>query len=469
MIALRAAVPPHRLAAILTLPLIGTSLASPAAAQSGVDTLRQEMRQMRSQYDAMLDQMRRDYEARLADMERRVKAAESAASVATEKAATAQNAAQQAAQSPASAGTAAGSGANAFNPAIGVVLDGKFTAYGKDPGTYRIAGLPLGDDAGLDKRGFGLGESEVSLSSNIDQWLYGNLVVSITGDGDVSVEEAFLQTTALPYGFTAKAGRFFSGIGYLNEQHAHVWDFADAPLPYRAFLNNQFGDDGAQLRWLAPTDFFLEFGAEGFRGEAFPAGGAANRGVGAYSAFFHIGDDIGDSHSLRAGLSWLHTKSSNRATTSEFGADVFSGDSNTVIVDAVYKWAPNGNPVDTNFKLQGEYFARTENGQFNGVDYDSGTQRGWYLQAIYQFMPRWRIGLRHDEVKAKLPGDAFVGSVLDPLGAKPKRNSAMVDYSTSEFGRFRLQYNRDESRPTVDNQFILQYTVSFGAHGAHSY
>ncbi|NJO24089.1 MAG: hypothetical protein HC868_15665 [Sphingomonadales bacterium] len=45
----------------------------------------------------------------------------------------------------------------------------------------------------------------------------------------------------------------------------------------------------------------------------------------------------------------------------------------------------------------------------------------------------------------------------------------MVDFTTSEFGRFRFQYNRDESRPEIDNQFILQYTVSLGAHGAHGY
>jgi hypothetical protein len=469
MTLIHAAVRPRRLVSILSFSLIGTALASPASAQSGVDTLRQEMQQMRTQYDALFDRMRRDYETRLADMEKRLKAAESAATTATEKAATAQTTAEQAAKAPPPGNVSTGGGASAFNPAIGVVLDGKFTAYGKDPDTYRIKGFALGDEAGLDPRGFGLGESEISFSSNIDQWLYGNLVVSIEREGDVSVEEAFLQTTALPYGFTARAGRFFSGIGYLNEQHAHTWDFADAPLPYRAFLNKQFGDDGAQLRWLAPTDFFLEFGTEAFRGDAFPAGGAANRGVGAYSAFVHVGDDIGLSHSFRAGLSWLRTKASDRETTSEFGTDVFSGDSNTFIADAVYKWAPDGNPVDTNFKLQGEYFVRTENGQFNSVDYDSGTQYGWYLQGVYQFMPRWRVGLRHDEAKAKLPGDLFIGSVLDPQGARPKRNSAMVDYSTSEFGRFRLQYNRDESRPETDNQLILQYTVSFGAHGAHSY
>ena len=48
-----------------------------------------------------------------------------------------------------------------------------------------------------------------------------------------------MQTTALGNGFTLKAGRFFSSIGYLNPQHAHAWDFVDAPLAYQALLGGQ--------------------------------------------------------------------------------------------------------------------------------------------------------------------------------------------------------------------------------------
>jgi hypothetical protein len=456
MIDWRAAILPSVVAGAVSL-----GLGAPAQAQgTGVDAVRRDMQQMRQQYDAMLEQMRRDYEARLSAMEQRLKSAETAASGATQKADDAQKAAQKVAAPPA--------GPNAFNPAIGVVLDGKFTSYSKDPDTYRIPGFALGEEAGLASRGFAVGESEVNFSANIDQWLYGSLTVAVEGENEIALEEAFLQTTSLPYGFTLKAGRFFSGIGYMNEQHAHAWDFADAALPYRAFLGNQLGDDGVQLRWLAPTPFFLEFGGEALRGDSFPAGGASNRGVGTYSAFFHVGDDIGTSHSFRTGFSFLHAKASDRETESEFGTDVFDGESKTGIFDFVYKWAPNGNASETSFKLQGEYFIRREDGLFNDIDYE-GRQRGWYLQAVYQFLPRWRVGLRHDEVRARSAGDAFAGTVLDNLGARPKRNSAMVDFSTSEFGRFRLQYNRDESRPELDHQFILQYTVSLGAHGAHGY
>jgi hypothetical protein len=123
--------------------------------------------------------------------------------------------------------------------------------------------------------------------------------------------------------------------------------------------------------------------------------------------------------------------------------------------------------VDTNVKLQGEYFLRQESGLFNGINYD-GRQNGFYVQSVYQFMPQWRVGARYDQVSANAQ-DNFADTVLDNRGATPKRYSLMGDYSTSEFGRFRLQYNRDQSRPSHDNQFILQYTVSLGAHGAHPF
>ena len=53
----------------------------------------------------------------------------------------------------------------------------------------------------------------------------------------------------------------------------------------------------------------------------------------------------------------------------------------------------------------------------------------------------------------------------------PKRNTLMFDYSPSEFSRFRLQYARDQSRPdgVDDNELMLQYIFSMGAHGAHKF
>ncbi|WP_455197951.1 hypothetical protein, partial [Kaarinaea lacus] len=51
----------------------------------------------------------------------------------------------------------------------------------------------------------------------------------------------------------------------------------------------------------------------------------------------------------------------------------------------------------------------------------------------------------------------------------PKRVSYMIDYSPSEFSRFRLQFNNDNSGHESDNQVYLQYIMSLGSHGAHKF
>jgi hypothetical protein len=46
----------------------------------------------------------------------------------------------------------------------------------------------------------------------------------------------------------------------------------------------------------------------------------------------------------------------------------------------------------------------------------------------------------------------------------------MIDYSPSEFSRFRVQLAQDKSMQGItDNQLVLQYVHSLGAHGAHRF
>ena len=87
-------------------------------------------------------------------------------------------------------------------------------------------------------------------------------------------------------------------------------------------------------------------------------------------------------------------------------------------------------------------------------------------------MPHWRVGLRYDQLD---PGNASVGAlntanVIANYGFTPKRTTAMLDYSPSEFSRVRLQAARDQSRQGLsDTQIFLQYVMSLGAHGAHKF
>ena len=370
---------------------------------------------------------------------------------------------QETTSSASAAQTSAPASANSFNPAISAVLEGTYSHFGHNP-NQPLHGFALGDQAkSLGTQGFSIGESEVGLSANIDPYLYGELIISYRPDDTVGVENGFIQTTDLPYGFTVKAGRFFSAIGYMNEQHAHAWDFIDAPLPYRAFLNTQLGDDGVQIRWLAPTDTFLQLGMEGLRGDQFPST-ATNDGVGAQSVFVKAGGDVGTSNSWLSSLALYHSDARNR----QIDSDIFTGSTDLGIAGLVWKWAPNGNPVETNLKLQGEYFFQHQNGNFDTANYE-GNQSGFYGQVIYQFRPQWTAGARYDQLSPGSVPTALTGSTLDGLGKTPHRYSTALTYHTSEFGRFRCQYNYDQSAPQVNQSVMFNYTVEMGAHGAHAY
>jgi hypothetical protein len=394
---------------------------------------------------------------------------------------------------------------NAFNPAISLILDGKYQNLERDPGTYQIGGfIPAGghDDAGghshgsgPGEKGFSINESELTISANIDPYFAGYFTAGISADNELEVEEAHITNSGFIPGTTIKFGRFFSGIAYLNEQHPHAWDFADAPLVYQAFLGGNLGEDGLQARWVAPTPLFLEFGLEAGRGASFPGSEREKNGFNAGAAFVHIGGDAGVSNSYRVGASYRKTTAVDRHYEDESAVaggeieNAFNGDSKMWGVDFIWKWAPNGDPTSRNFKFQAEYFQRKEDGTLTfdpedtlllGAPSDaySSDQNGWYAQAVYQFMPRWRVGARYDQLDSGTVDNALVGGAAGltandfPILAAydPMRTTAMIDFSPSEFSRFRLQFARDEARfSESDDQVFLQYTMSLGAHGAHKF
>jgi len=378
---------------------------------------------------------------------------------------------------------------NSMNPAISMVLQGQYADYKEDPEAYELPGFMLGGEAGLAEAGFGIGHGELVMSSNIDDMYFGKLTLAIAeheGATEMELEEAYIETLGLGSGLTVKAGRFFSSVGYLNSQHAHAWNFVDAPLVYRALFGNQLIDDGIQLRWLAPTDIFFQVGVEIGRGERFPAGGASDEGKGSKALFIELGGDVGLSHSWQLGLSHWSAEVADRQSGGDAHdggvAEIptFTGDSDVTALDIVWKWAPDGNYSQRNFKLQFEYFKRNEDGNVNlensgpPIEMTSykGEQTGWYAQAIYQFMPQWRVGVRYDSLEADNTGsdvDVLSEAGLDNKGHKPERSSFMFDYAHSEFSLVRLQFNRDESYENTDRQIYLQYVVSLGAHGAHQF
>ncbi len=455
------------------------ALAAAPAAHAATDA---ELAEIREQ----IKQLKENYEARIQALEQRLKDAESRQPTAAATATNAVSATADAAPPPVAAATPSGAtGIAAFNPAISAVLQGVYANLSQDPNQYAIAGFAPSGDIAPAKRGFSIAESELTLSANVDDKVYGNLTFSLSPENTVDVEEAYGLFTSVPYGVAPKFGRFLSSIGYMNDQHQHAWDFFDAPLVYQAFLGGQFQNNGLQVKWVAPTDLFVEFGGEVGSGESFPGNDRNKNGIGDGNAYVHVGGDVGPSSSWRAGLSYLQTAARNRdyAQIDLAGNDAdlsFTGGSQLAIADFVWKWAPNGNATDTNFKLQSEYFWRRERGD---LTYDAtgalgltqignygANQSGFYVQGVWQFMPQWRVGARYDWLD---PGsvDYGVNSVYLANGSfNPQRAAVMLDWTPSEFSRFRVQYQQAKLRPDfTDNEFFLQYILTLGAHGAHKF
>jgi hypothetical protein len=385
---------------------------------------------------------------------------------------------------------------NEFNPAISLVLDARYTDI--DNTELALPGFQLGGEAGLPDHGFSTGHNELTISANIDDKFYGAMTAAIVvdeGTTDIELEEAFVETLQLGSGFTVKGGRFFSGIGYLNSIHSHAHDFADRPLVYDALFGGHLLDTGVQARWIAPTDLYLNLGAEVTTGSAFPGGENDDNNQG-LALFVKTGGDIDHNSSWQLGANYYQADFNKReagghhhggAGAAQADNELLNGQVDIAGIDMVYKWAPQGNSKQQNLKLQAEYFIKNEkaNAEFTEgansaeAQYD-GKQTGFYVQGVYQFMPAWRLGLRYDQLQADNKISQFSGSGIDEaefleesgLGTEgdPNKTSLMLDYSPSHFSRLRLQYSQlDQGHGKTDDTIMLQYVMSLGSHNAHTF
>ena len=394
-----------------------------------------------------------------------------------------------------------------FNPAVSLILEGLYVDL--DHEALEVPGFHIGGEAGLPEKGFSSGHNELNLSANVDDRFYGSLSAAIVehdGETEVELEEAYMETLTLGAGLTFKAGKFFSGLGYLNGVHDHAHDFVDRPLLYDVLLGGHLVDSGAQLRWVAPTPMYLSVGLEMTRGSAFPGG--ENDGASGLGAFVKTGGDLGAEASWQLGLGLHRSEFDEREAGGHdhgdhdaepaIGAHVTDGEAQVLALDFVYKWARHGDPGNVNFKLQAEYFVRDEDGdirleesedKYSQAFYD-GEQEGYYVQGVYQFAPGWRVGLRHERLQADNDFSRFSKGAMPfmhdgddiadaaAVGAEaglevekdPRRESLMLDYSPSHFSRIRLQYSRFENgHGETDDVLSLQFLMSLGSHGAHKF
>jgi uncharacterized coiled-coil protein SlyX len=365
-------------------------------------------------------------------------------------------------------------GGSAFtNPNLSVVLDTFYYSSNLTNQELLNHGIPGFTTQGLDRRqGFNLDSAELFFFSPVDPYFdfYANIPVTENG---VSIEEAYVVTTALPVGWQIKGGKFKSNFSRLDAQHPHAWDFLDIALPYRAFLGDEGlgGEKGVQLTYLPAFPIYTLFGIEVLQGEnTLLFGPDAEERPHAFTFFVKSSVDTGDYSTLYFGPSVLFGKTDN--TNILPGVEV-KGNSALYGMEAVWKWKPSGRESLT---LQSEYLLLTQSGNTDDplthavLDPLRRKQDGGYVQAIYR-KNRWGIGARYDVLD--ILSDTFtVAGAQQNFGGKPRRETASLEYNPSEFTRVRLQVSHDKSDTLTgrtNDEAILQFNFTVGAHPAHSF
>lgn len=321
-------------------------------------------------------------------------------------------------------------------------------------------------------KGLGLGHSDVSLRGPLGRALSAQFTLAAhTHDSklEAELEEAWVETRTLPAGLQLRLGRFASQVGRLNEQHPHADDFVERPLLHRAFFGGHWFDDGLRLNWTAPTPVYLRLGAEVLRGQQLVHEVASARSPGALTLNARAGGDLGVGSSWQLGLSWLHNRREaepeDPAAPHEHEAHGahFSG-KRTALVDLTWKWAPQGN------NRQRQLAISTEIARTRGINrHDTGTQRhaAGTLAVVWRHTQAWEFGLRADWLLADHPHL----SDFEPL--RLREQALMVAWKPTHAQALRLQFTTQRDALDVDDaarrSVQLQYVLSFGAHGAHSY
>jgi len=339
------------------------------------------------------------------------------------------------------------------------------------------------------QRGFNARNAEIALDGAVDPYFEGfaNIVLKLDNDNEteIELEEAFMQTTNLPFGLQLKGGQFFAAFGRLNATHPHTWDFADAPLASGRFLGpDGLRGVGAQISWTLPVSWYSQFILAGQNGRG--GTGYSFRNPGDNGIFY---DRLTTDREMRGLQDFVFIPrfensfdlSSEQTVlfgaSGAFGPNETGAHSRTQIYggDFLYKWksshAEGGFPF---VKWQTEaMYRRFEAGQ--GVDQSfpvSETFHDWgmYSQVLWGFKKGWVAGLRGDYLH--MTDSEFTD---DDTRQTRSRVSANITWYPTEFSKIRLQYNHDMLE---ENEFLaardedsvfLQFEFILGAHGAHKF
>ncbi len=350
---------------------------------------------------------------------------------------------------------------SAFNPAMGAAID---FAYSHTNGASNFA----------------FRAAELNIEAPIDPFLKGWIIMTGSQSG-VAVEEATLQTTALPHNLTVTGGRLFASFGRLAHFHDHELPVIDRPRSLDTYIGGETQADGVEVSYLFPTPFYMTATGGAFNKLGATNARADNAVARPMDSFTYLGrlaayTDVGDDHSVELGLSEAWTPRRYVMDTSVAGTD-FNGDGtpdtpNTSAgiqtrkntwrslsgLDFTYRWQPTSGGARKGLIWSTEVMQNNERRFDAATNLPTDRVRSYAGFSYVQLKlgTKWRPGVMLD-----LTED------LDRARVVTRTYTAFLTYDLTEFQRLRLAFSRTtDNRPTGlgNNTVGLQWTGVLGHH-----
>lgn len=331
---------------------------------------------------------------------------------------------------------------------------------------------PQGSTQGDGSR-LGVRQLELVLQSALDAHVRGDVFVGVSGHR-VSVDEAYLTATALPWRMRAQLGRFLMPVGAANTTHRHDLHTVEYPYVVQRFLSDAglAGTGLAVSRQFAPFGFSQELIVAwvdrfGDPVDSLKAPGNVSRYVDgmAYSARLRNAWNVSRTSHMELGAGAVTGK---RPTATGFadlaGVNAVNARQTLSGADFTWRWTAPEPGRHRSLLVQAEWMWQLNdkgwlvNPGAPGApvirDFDGG-----YVYA------RWQLG-RH----------IFAGgrwdSVRDPSAPATRlmAGSAVLEWYPNEFSKFLATYERRKTAALAgEDRILLQASFALGSHHPHAF
>lgn len=308
-----------------------------------------------------------------------------------------------------------------------------------------------------DHHAFDFKELEIGFQSVVDGYAQADLFLSLH-DGNFEIEEGYINWFRLPYETAIKAGKFRTNISKFNKTHGPESPFATRPFVHEAFFGEEgFAGTGGSLSWHVPNPmFFTSLDVDVINTpeqEEVPAFEKAEKGdltyVGRLGSFF----DFTESANITIGLSGAIGAAGQEYQSASNSSDTLK--SQIYGFDVTFRWKNPRQAIYRSFIWQTEMFWSDR----EVSSADSNLSRGLFSYMEYQFLRRWRAGIRYDYTEALLDNtNEEQGGLL------------YLTFDPSEFSRISLQgQHKNFDDDTEETLGFLKIIFNIGPHGSHPF